>query len=120
MKLACERCWDRNCSCTKEQLLEHSNKCLELKIARLEEEIEDLKLGGYRVLEDLTIKNCSTFYLDGFVFKTGERLDTSGGKFGISIICVAYPNKFKIITNNCNPVTIKKGTRFYKVVGIFE
>jgi len=116
MKIACGRCWDRNCNCTKEELLEYSIKNLDLRISKLQEEIEDLNLGGYKVLEDTTIKNCSDFYLDGFVFKTGERLETIGKNSGLSIFCIAYPNRFKLLTNSCDPVTIKKDTRFYKLV----
>jgi hypothetical protein len=116
MKIACGRCWDRNCNCTKEELLEHSIKNLDIRISKLQEKIENLNLGGYKVLEDVTVEDCSTFYLDGFVFKTGERLETYQSNPVISIFCVAYPNRFKLLTDSCNPVTIKKGTRFYKII----
>lgn len=122
MKLACSRCWDRDCNCTKEQLLEYELKeelrLLNDKSVKVLEKLEDLALGGYKTIEEITSKGCDTFYLDGFVIDTGKRLCTypiGTGDKELNLYCVAYPNKFKIITNSCLPVTIKKGTRFYNL-----
>jgi len=71
----------------------------------------------YAVLENIKTKDYHTFYLEGVVVNTGTLLYTPGKNLEeiINIRCVAYPNKFNIISYNQGDTTISKGTKFYKV-----
>tara|TARA_R110000868_G_scaffold60201_1_gene184250 strand:+ start:84 stop:455 length:372 start_codon:yes stop_codon:yes gene_type:complete len=123
MKLACSRCWDRDCKCTKEELEEYERKTLEYLKEKRERnvlEAETLLKDGIVVKEDIKIKGGQFFYLDDVVVRQGERYIAYYDESIPNLYCVCYPNKFRLVTmDNVTEILIPKDTKLYRLVGSF-